>query len=241
MGLFDSLFGSKGGGVAKHAAKAGNKRAQNIDRYDAIAALAEMETREAVEALLPRFTFRVDPSIVDQEEKDVAFEGCVAAGEAAVEPVTQFLLDGKEVSWSLKILERLVGEEDLVSTLLSLVGQFDTEYERDPTRKIQAVSYLEDRKDQRIAAAVLPFLEDMNDEVRFHAVRTLQAQDDVDEVRSALHQLVLSDESARVRARVAEVYVQQGWVVPVEDRQQFEAALPDPFSVDPKTGTVLSS
>ena len=63
-----------------------NRRAQAVDRWEAIQALARMQTPEAVEALLPRFTFYVDPSITDQEEKDAAFEGIVATGEAAVAP-----------------------------------------------------------------------------------------------------------------------------------------------------------
>jgi len=90
MGLFD-IF--KGGGAraanplrdsakptaaataaAKWAEKAADRRAQKLrSGRRPSAALAEMGTAEAVAALLKRFTFTMDPSITDQEEKDGAY------------------------------------------------------------------------------------------------------------------------------------------------------------------------
>ena len=78
MGLFDLFKGGEGERRSKPksspAAKWADrveKRAQNYDRQEAIQALAEMATPDAVEVLLKRFTFHMDPSITDQEEKDV--------------------------------------------------------------------------------------------------------------------------------------------------------------------------
>ena len=90
MGLFD-LF-SKGSGkkgekgekksnpASKYAEKAGDKRAQNYDRQEAIQNLADLGTVESAAALLKRFTFMIDPSITDQEEKEAAFNGILRAG-----------------------------------------------------------------------------------------------------------------------------------------------------------------
>ena len=104
------MFARKGSPAAlrKHAKRAANKRAQNPDRWESIQALAAMRSAEAVEALLQRFTIRVDPSIVDQEEKDAVFHGIVEAGEVAVEPVAAFMQGADSISWPLKILEKLV-------------------------------------------------------------------------------------------------------------------------------------
>ncbi len=63
---------------------------QNYDRQEAIEALAAMGTSDAAEVLLKRFTFHIDPSITDQEEKDSAFRGILRAGDQAVEPVRAF-------------------------------------------------------------------------------------------------------------------------------------------------------
>lgn len=236
MGLFDFFSGGPARTLSKHAARAANKRAQNVDRYDAIVALADLGTKESVEALLPRFGFRVDPSIVDQEEKEIAAEGCVLAGDEAIAPVKAFMASAKEISWPLKILEKLVPEDEVVSELLSLLGQFNTDYERDPTRKIQVIGYLEDRKDSRIAKAAAEFLEDMNDEVRFHAVRTMFAQQDLDGLEPLVEAHFLAEESARVRARIAEGYVARHWKVSADQRSDFADKLPDTFHIDADSG-----
>ena len=95
MGLFD-FFKAKGDGkgddgkkkksspAAKWAEAAGSKRAQAYDRQEAIQELTKLATADAVEALLKRFTFATDPSITDQEEKELAFEGILKAGKDAI-------------------------------------------------------------------------------------------------------------------------------------------------------------
>src|SRR5215475_2895043 len=95
MGLFDRFKKKtsdrpKANAADKWADRAGDKRAQNYDRQEALHALAEMRTAEAALALMKRFTFNIDPSITDQEEKEIAFQGVVGAGTEAVEPVRQF-------------------------------------------------------------------------------------------------------------------------------------------------------
>src|SRR5262245_43776249 len=93
MSLF-GLFGKKSDSptqVKKWGERAQNRRAQAVDRWEAIQGLANVGTAEAVEALLPRFNFYVDPSITDQDEKQLAFDGIVAAGPAAIEPVVAYL------------------------------------------------------------------------------------------------------------------------------------------------------
>ena len=92
MALF-GLFAKKSDAdlLKKHAERATNRRAQAVDRWDGIQALVKIGTPEAVEALLPRFNFYVDPSITDQDEKDSAFEGIVRAGESAIAPIVAFM------------------------------------------------------------------------------------------------------------------------------------------------------
>jgi HEAT repeat protein len=204
MGLLD-LFSKKRSGLQKHAARVANKRAQAVDRWEAIAALRAAATEEAVEALLVRFTFRVDPSITDQEEKDAVYEAVVAAGDAAAGPVRAFLKQTDSVAWALRCLDQVVSPEQVVDALLELLEGMDTEYERDPQKKIQVLAALEERRDPRVVEAVRPFLDDMNETVRFHAVGALLAQEMADEdLRAALLEAYVRDDSARVRARILE-------------------------------------
>src|SRR5580700_4777688 len=110
MGLFD-LFKSEKKDAKSPAGKWADrieKRAQNYDRQEAIQALAEMATPDAVEALLKRFTFHMDPSITDQEEKDSAFRGILRAGPDAIEPVRAFAGKAESLAWPMKIMKELL-------------------------------------------------------------------------------------------------------------------------------------
>lgn len=236
MGFLDLFGKSKSSPVQKHAERARNKRAQAPDRWDSIQALASMGTSEAVEALLPRFTFYVDPSITDQEEKEAAFDGVVRAGEAAVEPVTRFLERTGSVRWPLKMLDALVSPEEVITRLLDVLQGMDTEYERDPQRKIQILATLEERRDPRIVEAATRFLDDANETARFHAVGAILAQEEADAAREALLECFEQEESLRVRVRIVDGFVQREWSVG-RYSDGLQSRLPKGYSVD-KQGRV---
>ena len=197
--------------VRKHAERVANKRAQAVDRWEAIRALVAMRTEEAVEALLPRFTFYVEPSITDQEEKDLAFEGIIDAGKCAIGPVTEFLHGADSISWPVKMLDQLASPEEVTGILIGLLDEMDIEYERDPQRKIQVLSALEERVDGRILGAVPRFFEDANETVRFTAVGAVLAQPEADAAKGGLIDCLCEEESVRVRNRILRGFVDRGW------------------------------
>lgn len=220
MGLLDMFSKKPGGGaLRKHASRVANKRAQAPDRWDSIRALGMMRTPAAVEALLTRFTFAVDPSITDQEEKEAVYEVVVDAGEAAVEPLRDFMASTDSIAWPLKCLDRILSEEQVTAELLTVLEAMDTEYERDPQKKIQVLAALEERRDSRITEAARRFLEDMNETVRFHAVGAMlhQAEEAGDAVREAVREALLEqylrEDSMRVRARILDGFMLRGWSV----------------------------
>lgn len=232
MGLLD-FFGRKSGAGAlkKHAKRAADKRAQNVDRWQSLQALGQMGTRDAAEALMQRFTFRVDPSITDQEEKDLAMSGVIAAGDQAVEPIRDFLRESESVAWPLKILDQLVPTEEVVAALLELLAGMDTDYERDPQRKIDVLAQLEDRKDPRIAGGIVRFLQDDSEGARFHTAATLLAQDEAEHHRDALLDLVANEESVRVKVRILDGFIARGWGL--GDRSmELRPELPSGYVVD---------
>jgi len=211
MGLFDVFKGGGGGALKKHAARVANRRAQKHERWESIQALSDDGSDEALRALLTRFTIRVDPSITDDEEKSAAFHGIVRHGDAALEPVRDFLSSSESLAWPLKILTELQSEHAVVTTLLELLAEMDIEYERDPQKKIDVLAGFAERKDPRIVEAVSRFLEDMNETVRFYAVGAILAQDDADSALGALTQAFLKEESVRVRMRILDGYIERGW------------------------------
>ena len=231
MGLFDVFKG--GGGLQKHVARVGNKRAQKHERWESIQVLAADGSDEALRALLVRFTIRVDPSITDGEEKNAAFHGIVQHGEAALGPVTDFLESSDTLAWPLKILKEIQSEEQVTTVLLELLSKMHTEYERDPQKKIDVIASFEERKDPRIVEAVTRFLEDMNETVRFHAVGAILHQDEAEQARDALTQAFLAEESVRVRMRILDGYLDRDWRL-AEVKDEANKKMPNGYSLGKK-------
>ncbi len=188
------------------------KRAQNYDRQEAIQALADMGSSEAVEVLLKRFTFHMDPSITDQEEKESAFRGILRAEKNAVAPVRAFAAKAESLAWPMKVIQELVSDEEYVEELLKWLSRWDTEYAKFVDPKVQILAALEEHKHASIRAEVERFLEDVNEPARFHAVAALLAQEDAS-AAEPLGRLLADEESVRVRNKAAEGLFQRGWPV----------------------------
>jgi HEAT repeat protein len=235
MGLFDRFRGgSKGDKKNNPAAKWADrveKRAQNYDRQEAIQALADLGNRDAAEVLLRRFSFHIDPSITDQEEKDAAFRGILRAGQDAIEPVREFAAKAESLAWPMKIMKELVGDEAYVEELLRWLARWDTEYAKFVDPKVQILAELEEHKDPRIREQVERFLEDVNEPARFHAVSAILAQDDA-AAAPALAHLLAEEESVRVRNRIADGFLGRGWALPEDTRGAARSMLPPAYALD---------
>jgi HEAT repeat protein len=244
MGLFDFLGKKRQDGdaaptvkkssskdVSKLARVVGEKMAQNYDRQEAIEELSKMGTPEAAEALLKRFGFSMEPSITDQEEKEAAIEGIVAAGKGAILPLRRYAKKAEGLTWPLRALKRIVGEGEMVPELLALLEQFDTEYMRNPEPKIQLISVLEEYPCEEVRVAVEPFLTDVNEPVRFNAVGTVFAVNDPKSTPAFVAALA-EEESLRIKNRIAAGLAQRSWAVGPELLDTVKRALPEDFSVD---------
>jgi hypothetical protein len=238
MGLFD-LFKSKAGGderpkaspAAKWANAAGDKRAQNYDRQEAIQQLAALGTADAASALLRRFTFIIDPSITDQEEKDAAFAGVVRAGREAVEPVRAFVAKAESLAWPMKVMKDLLSEEEYVDELVLWLSRWDTEYAKFIDPKIQILVSLEELRGPKVLAEAERFLLDVNEVARFHAVGAVLAQNEPASVTPLLDCL-LDEESVRVKHRILDGMAARGWAVPEEKREAVRKVLPSGTTID---------
>jgi hypothetical protein len=239
MGLFDMFKGGsktdgkprpKGNPASKWADRV-EKRAQNYDRQEAIQALSDMASSEAVEVLLKRFSFHIDPSITDQEEKDAAFRGILRAGRDALEPVRAYAAKAESLAWPMKIVKGLVDDGEYVEELLRWLAKWDTEYSKFVDPKVQILAELEDRRDARIREGVERFLEDVNEPARFHAACSLLAQDDTAAV-PALARLLVGEESVRVKSKVAEGLANRAWAMPEEERAEIRKVLPTAYALD---------
>ncbi len=238
MGLFDFLRGRGSSGpdsLQKHAERVLDKRAMSPDRFASIEYLCKVGTDEAWRALLPRFNFVVDPTITDREEKQFIIEHISEAKETAVEPVKDFLRKSQAVNWPLKMLRALLPTEAFVGELIDVLSGEETTYQKNAERKNQTIIALEDCPDPRVADAVAPFLDDVSEDTRFHALRTLLAQDDPKSA-APMFALLVRDDSMRIRTNLAEGLTEKAWPCPDDLREKVAAAIvripTGPYSLD---------
>jgi hypothetical protein len=217
------------------AKKAADKRAQSYDRDEAIRGLVGMGSAEAAEALFKRFTFQVDPSITDQDEKQLSFDGIVGIGnkdDATRDRVVQAARDAcrgaEALTWQLKVLRALLDDARFEAEVLELFGKFDTEYTRNIEPKINVLAAMEELESEAVRKAAEAWLDDVNETVRFHAVQTLFRASDPSSVEP-LCAMLEKEESVRVKNKVAEGIAKSAWVIPEALRSRYEKALRDAY------------
>jgi HEAT repeat protein len=237
MGLFDFLGKKKQGGeasereVQRFERIVGSKLSQNIDRQEAIEALSKMGTRASAAALLKRFDWVMDPTILDSEEKEAALAGVVRAGEEAIEPIRAYCRKSESLLWALRGLGKIVPTDRLAEELLALLDQFDTEYIRNPEPKIQLITELSHHPTEDVRIAVEPFLNDASEPVRFAAATAL-FELKLPESAPSLVAALETEESLRIKNRIAQGLVDRRWPVPEEQLATCKQALPGEFRMD---------
>jgi hypothetical protein len=241
MGLFDFFKSNKNAAqdqapavdktLARLARVIADKHAQTYDRMEAIQQAAALATPEAATALLKRFTYYVEPSITDQEEKEVAFRGVVAAGEQAIQPIRDFCVRAESLTWPMKILQEILPEDRYIDELLVVLKRFDTEYIKNAEPKVQLIAALEDRKRPDVLETVEQFLEDFDEPVRFHGVACVFSQDNEASV-AAMCRALIAEESVRVKNRIGEGLLNRGWTIPEELCADVSRTLPPGYRLD---------
>jgi len=234
MGLLDMLgMGGPDAKVRRLQKKASQKFGPKENRQGAIEELGALKTEAAVEALLTRYTFRVDPGITDDEEKARVLALVTQAGAAALGPVQQFIRGRDEISWPLRALEGLLPEPETVKFLVEVARKIGGEYSRVPEKKVLLLHALSAHKSPDIAAAVLPFLDDMDDEVQIAAAEVIVKQQDPAGREPLIQHFLKAHESsnARVREALAALLAESGWDVKGYT-PKVEAALPAGYKLD---------
>jgi len=237
MGLFDLLSkeGRKAGALRRSLDKALKKDAQHPDRMRALEILREDASEEAIYGLLKRFSFVYDKTIEDEQEKDWVFHSICDLGEPAMPMLRKYLNDAASISWPLRILEKVATPDQMQATVVELCERNDNEYVRDPTKKIQLLTFMGEHRDERFSTLLVPYLEDMDEGVRFTTVESLIKQKNETVSREPLlkHFVKPEEESGRIKIRIAEGFADLGWEVK-GFRGTVEKLLGDGFYVDGK-------
>jgi hypothetical protein len=215
MGLKDLLFGGAEGKLRRHIARAKNKDAQSADRFSSLEVLRDDGSPDAVLGLLGRFTIRYDKSIEDEQEKDWVFEQLSAMGPKIVPQVQQHVRNADSIAWGLKVLHDIASADEQWPVLADLCERNDNTYTRDPSKKIQLLHYLGEQSDPRCGQALVPYLEDMDEGVRFTTVEGLLHHKQIEAAREPLLKLLVNpkEESRRIKKRIVDGFADLAWDV----------------------------
>jgi HEAT repeat protein len=220
MGLKD-FFSSEGRAarsLQKHVARAKNKDAQSVDRQaslDVLRDAAHEGSGEAVAGLLGRFTIRYDKSIEDEQEKEFVSEELIQLGAKILPELQKHLRNAESIAWGLKVLQAVTDKDSAWPILADLCERNDNSYTRDPSKKIQILNYLGDQPDRRCNEALLPYLEDIDEGVRFTTVEALLRHKEPEVAREPLCKLLVNEkeESRRIKKRILDGFAELGWDV----------------------------
>jgi len=240
MGLLDMLgMGGPEAKVRRLQKKAMQKFGPAENRQGAIEELGELKTEAAIDALLSRYTFRVDPGITDDDEKARVLALVTQAGEVALAPVKRFISSRDEISWPLRALEGLLPEAEVVKFLVEVATKIGGEYSRVPEKKVLLLHALSAHRSPEIAPAVLPFLDDMDDEVQIAAAEVIVKQQHPAGREPLIQHFLKAHEAsnARVREALSGLLADSGWDVKGYT-PKVEAALPQGYKLDSR-GKVL--
>jgi HEAT repeat protein len=238
MGLFDFFGGSGPEKALKLKSKVTQKYGDPSTRQKAIQQLGEMKYPEAVTVLLARFTITVEPLTTDADEKEHVFELIKGFDKDAVAPIQDFLRKSDQAtSWALRLLGDLLPEPEVIGICVDTLHHLSSHYTRDPEKKVVLLHHVAGNADPRVAPAVLPFLEDMSDDVKIAALKALGPLK-YEPAREPMLKLLTAEDTARRVQTAALAALQESGFGVQGFREKVEALLVEPYALD-KSGVVV--
>lgn len=222
--------------IARLTRKVENKFGQAQDRQMAIDQLAQIGSGEAVEALLKRFSFRIEQTIGDEDEKNTVFNHLVALGPTSVEPILAYLRTENAPYWPTKALRQIVGDDATVAYLLGIIREMEAIFDRDINRKIELVSNLCEFNHPDVIAALFEFAKDENEEIRVRAVEAMAHMGNEELCEVMVDRLMDQSETQRMRIAILNLLADRKWKVKSR-KEEIRKVLPESFWID-DVGTI---
>ena len=240
MGLFDFLSRDSKDtrAVGKWSKRLMAKYQQTAERKRAIEALASIGSEEAVVALLRRYQYRTEATIVDEDEKEMVFHFVVQLGESAVPGLIQYIQNDTHLYWPIKALREIVGDEEAATQVLLALDGIDDSFGANRDRREQLVDNLRGlASDERVFERLVTMVSDDDEEIVIRAIDGLSTRSGELEVTQAVVPLLLDDErSHRVRTMIMELMIQHEWNVK-RFKRSLLGKIPDSYFID-DTGVV---
>lgn len=215
MAFFDFLLGGPAGQIKRHARRLANRDSQPEDREASAHWLSENGSEEALLGLFGRFSLQIEHGLKDRKEKDLVSDLLVAHGAPAAAVAKRWARQNLHCLYAVRVVDRIEGGEAAAALLLELLRAEQLENEFKPEKKRTLLIALAERRHPEIAQEAGRFLKDFDEGVRNAAVEAIAAQSDPvceELLREALANP--SEESTRIRGRLAEIFQQRKWTFP---------------------------
>lgn len=218
--VFGLFSGNKEKSLQKTIERATNKLAQQADRWAALEKLKEDGSEDALFGLCRRFAITSSKGVEDEQEKAWVVDALVARGKEALPALRRYLRDAEQLSFALKVLERLDDTAAALEVVDELLAIEKPGYTRDAERRADLMRWLGEWKavpDAELVPRLLPYLVDFDENVRFAVVDGLAMRDPALTGTHLLSALMRKEEeSGRIKRRVGDILVEHK--IPVGDR-----------------------
>ncbi len=228
--------------IDKVAKLASNAFAQPDVRMREMQRLLEDGSPYALTGLLKRFASNASGSIADEDEKQYLEDAITEVGAPAVEPLQRYIRNEKQLTYALRAYQRIVGTKEAVRFFIEVAEHYGPEHHRSGEAKLQLLLQLsEEISDDRVLPAMLPFLNDHGDDVRWAVLDMLEKADDQGLLSDALRTnacaelatLVCEDEGPRIQNRAASLLCEREWQLP-KDHTNLSTDLEETYFLDKK-------
>jgi DNA-binding ferritin-like protein len=214
-----------------------NLYSQSVERQHAAHQLAEIGTPEAFEILLSRFEKNVPNSTIDRTEKVALHQMLTDLGDQITEPIIKHIRGSAEnINWPLKVLRAFKSNEFIADFIAEMLSEMDTDYSRNPVKKEELVITSQELVDDKLGEALLVFLDDANERIRFLAVEAILKGQNHFASSSLVSRLTGEEESLRVVTRIVEGLADTDWTVKGH-RAAVEGNIPDGYIIT-RSGTI---
>jgi len=229
--------------VEKVAKLACNPYAQPDVRMREMQRLLEEGTEVALRGLLKRFAANANGPIADEDEKKWLEDALVDVGASVSKPLQAYIRSEKQLTYALRSYRRLSGDAEGVRFFIEILESYGPEDYRSNEAKLQLIWQLsENLSDARVVPALVPFLTDHGDDVRWAVMDLLERGADENLLDDSTQASVcerlgelLADSSTgpRILKRSAGIFAARHWPVP-EGVEGLSKLLDDDYFIDKK-------
>lgn len=229
--------------IDKIAKLAANPYAQPDVRMKEMQKLLAAGSPEALRGLLKRFAANASGAIADEDEKKWLEDALVERGQAAVEPLRQYIKGQEQLTYALRAYRGICGNDEAVRFFSEVLAAYGPDDHRSGEAKLQMVWQLGENLDEpRVLPALIPFLHDHSDDVRWAVLDLLERAADRKLLTDALRQRVcaelgdlvsVDDVGPRIQQRAAEILAAREWQIP-GDNENLATLLDETYFLDKK-------